>query len=334
MRQRRTRRGLLLAASAAPLLGAAAAEEVPAELAACARLLTDDAGPRGAEREERLYACRVVLLEALHRDRIPGYSYNPREDCLFWARYAARDRHIEGSRKTDFNKIAAYRLSEPFEPPLRRNGTGLYVGAHRGAEDGVHFHRHLGLRLHVFEPSRSFFRSLREAIGDVEGFTLHNYGLGAETQRMHLDVGGIETASRVVDPSSSSDAVPNGTEEVLIRAAPEAVAEVLGREGGEVELLHVNCEGCEYDVLEALRASRQLAGVEQVQIATHLLPHTLPGADWQEAVQLSLQVSSIRYCEMHRALSETHERAFGLPWVWERWTRRRPPGGDEEYDAG
>lgn len=25
---------------------------------------------------------------------------------------------------------------------------------------------------------------------------------------------------------------------------------------------------------------------------------------------------------MHRTLSQTHERAWGLPWVWERWTKR------------
>ena len=25
---------------------------------------------------------------------------------------------------------------------------------------------------------------------------------------------------------------------------------------------------------------------------------------------------------MHRTLSHTHDRAWGLPWVWERWTRR------------
>lgn len=41
-----------------------------------------------------------------------------------------------------------------------------------------------------------------------------------------------------------------------------------------------------------------------------------------EAVELSLQVSAKRYCEMHEILAQTHDRVWGLPWVWERWTLR------------
>uniref|UniRef100_A0A7S1QZ55 Methyltransferase FkbM domain-containing protein n=1 Tax=Alexandrium catenella TaxID=2925 RepID=A0A7S1QZ55_ALECA len=163
--------------------------------------------------------------------------------------------------------------------------------------------------MHLFEPSPTFFNSLSEAVGGMPGLRLHNFGLGARTRRAHLRLSG--TASRTVDPA---DGHPDETERVLIRAVAEAVPEVLAGQGS-VELLHVNCEGCEYDVVDGLRSAGLLPGVAQVQLATHLLDYPEPTASFREAVELSLQASVVRYCEMHRALSETHTRVWGLPWV-------------------
>lgn len=62
------------------------------------------------------------------------------------------------------------------------------------------------------------------------------------------------------------------------------------------ELLHVNCEGCEYDVVQGLGDTGQLARISQVQLATHLMDYEGPSADFHEAVSLSLQVSVKRPC--------------------------------------
>ncbi|CAJ1336519.1 unnamed protein product [Effrenium voratum] len=303
--------------------------EAAARLDGCAQLLLETRGARN--HEEELMSCRVPLLGSLHEDRVPGYLYNATEDCHFWASYAARDRHVEGSSVLDFSRLAAFRLSAPFEPPLRRNGTALYVGAHRLGEDGVEFQRRFGLQMHLFEPSPTYFKSLQRSLASWPGFTLHNYGLGSKTRVARLQLSG--TASRVVDPEevvdeAVSEAVseaalaggPEDTEAVWIRAAAEAIPEVLGSE--EVELLHVNCEGCEYDVVQGLAQAQQLPRIAQIQVATHLLEFRGPSSDFQEAVALSLQVSTQRYCEMHRLLARTHRRVWGLPWVWERWTRK------------
>merc|ERR1712232_1298763 len=110
------------------------------------------------------------------------------------------------------------------------------------------------------------------------------------------------------------------TEEVLVRSTEEVMRDIFPGRGSEVELLHVNCEGCEYDVIESLKETGRLASMAQVQIATHLLES--PATTFHETLHLSMQLSVHRYCEMHKALSETHERAWGLPWVWERWTRK------------
>eukprot|EP00438_Fugacium_kawagutii_P026386 Skav218564 [mRNA] locus=scaffold1408:420984:424134:- [translate_table: standard] len=95
---------------------------------------------------ERLEECAQLLLETRAGNR---HEERP-VDCHFWASYAARDRHVEGSRVLDFNRLAAYRYA-PFEPPLRHNGTALYIGAHRSGEDGLEFHRRFALQMHLFE---------------------------------------------------------------------------------------------------------------------------------------------------------------------------------------
>merc|ERR1712129_68300 len=111
-------------------------------------------------------------------------------------------------------------------------------------------------------------------------------------------------------------------ERVLVRAVAEAVPEIFAgghdrHDSGEaIELLHVNCEGCEYDVVEGLHSSGLLVRAEQVQIATHLLDRVPPTANFQEAVEMVMQLSVKRYCEMHLLLSESHVRVWGLPWVW------------------
>ena len=98
----------------------------------------------------------------------------------------------------DFMRLAAYRL-RPFEPPLEKNGTALYIGAHRSGEDGLEFQRRFALQMHLFEPSPTYFESLKSSLQGLPGFTLHNYGLGAYTRRGFLRLHG--TASRVVDSS-------------------------------------------------------------------------------------------------------------------------------------
>ena len=317
---------LLLDAAEAEALDLGAAEM---QLAPCAELLLERNG-----QSDELMACRVPLLGSLHNDQIPGYRYNVTEDCHFWASYAARDRHVEGSSILDFTRLAAFRLNSPFIPPLQQNGTALYIGAHRSGDDGLVFQRRYGLQMHLFEPSPTYFQMLKDSLAGAPGFILHNYGLGSKTRRALLRLSG--TASRIVNMTQTGADLeddleddldeggdPEGTETVWIRSAAEAIPEVLAEDRtGFVELLHVNCEGCEYDVVQGLSQTGQLFRVGQIQLATHLLEYTGPASDFQEALSLSLQISVKRYCEMHQTLSLTHDRSWGLPWVWERWTRR------------
>lgn len=287
------------------------ANDVESELLLCAHEVLM------AHNWDYLDRCRVPLLAALHWDRIPGYHYNAMEDCHFWANYGRRDRTVEFSRELDFNRHSAYRLSDPFVPPLTPNGTALYIGAHREGEDGLALRERYGLRLHVFEPSRSFFPELVAAVGNASGVTLHNYGLGARTRVAQLQLSGTGSTTMPEGRASHPEAQ---AEEVLIRSTEEVVQDLFSDGHLDVELLHVNCEGCEYEVVDGLWDISYLKHVSQIQIATHLLES--PAETLEATFERSLELSVSRYCQMHRALAATHDRIWGLPWVWERWTRK------------
>lgn len=279
----------------------------------CAHLLVNgQLGGGGSESD--FHACRRPLLSALRRNHIPGYSYNPEEDCRFWAHYGTRDRAIENSAELDFNALSAFRLSDPFWPPLKRNATMLYIGAHRNGADGLYFHSVLGLQVYAFEPSPSFFQELRKAAGNVSGVYLNNNGVGKQTRIALLRVEG-EASATLDDAVSETD----GFEQVSILSVTEALQKL---PPGRIGLLHINCEGCEYEVFQSLYATGQLSMVDQIQIATHLLQR--PANSVYEAMGASLEASIAGYCKMHSALAQTHERSWGLPWVWERWIPRRP----------
>ncbi len=76
---------------------------------------------------------------------------------------------------------------------------------------------------------------------------------------------------------------------------------------GELTLLHMNCEGCEYEVLERLIDTDLIKHVRYLQFETHR----------PKSIQSTI---AERYCSLQERLNNTHNREFGIPWAWERWT--------------
>ena len=74
--------------------------------------------------------------------------------------------------------------------------------------------------------------------------------------------------------------------------------------------MQINCEGCEYEVLERLLESpRELAVVRAIEVQFHL--------DW------GVQTDTKRYCSIESGLRAAHfELDYRHPFLWERWQRR------------
>lgn len=250
------------------------------------------------------YACRPEYMYAFATQTFTqGYRYRP-EDCELWAHISIGDRVKENS-KSAFWRLMTLRLQDL--PGVDDTWSMLYVGANQRGRDGLHFFEKYGLNVHFFEPSNLFFRNLVESVGSHPNFFFHNYALGAKTEWRQLLMD--DESSRVVPSNTYSE----NAESVLIRSVGEALNEIFP-DGipDQTTFLHINCEGCEFDVVKLMPLDK----LQYVQIATHIESVT-------DTLSDNFEYSRRRYCAMHRKLFETHRFMVGSPWVWERWERRR-----------
>jgi len=125
-------------------------------------------------------------------------------------------------------------------------GVMVYVGGYMDGLDGRHYaRRYPDLRVHFFEPSNYYFQNLVAHAPESSRYFFHNYGIGPETKTATL---GLFEDAATTDESVYKDHV--NTETVLIKSVAEAFADIqrIGLARKHIELFHINCEGCEYQV--------------------------------------------------------------------------------------
>lgn len=142
----------------------------------------------------------------------------------------------------------------------------------------------------------SFASELVKNWKNVPRSTIHTFGLGSETKAV--------TNVRVVGQStfameSSSDA--NG-ETVHIRNIQEVWKEM---GNPSIDLLHMNCEGCEWEMLETLLWSEIIHKVRILQVGTHWFAQVKNIEQW--------------YCAIEAKLETTHQKIYHQFFAWERW---------------
>merc|ERR1711971_1073608 len=90
----------------------------------------------------------------------------------------------------------------------------------------------------------------------------------------------------------------------------------------ESAVFHINCEGCEYEVIESLGQDR-LSTVSAIQISTHMVQASGRAMGAFPSFKTSVEESIFRYCKMHETLAKTHVLLYGAPWRHELWVRTR-----------
>lgn len=209
----------------------------------------------------------------------------------------------------------------PAALPPGKTTTMLYIGAFRNGTDGRHFAaQHPNLEVHIFEPSTQWFQELlRNVMEDERGresqqFFFHNYGVARRTEVRILALqGDASTAATHVSWAESAE-----SETILVKSTSEVfrAVERLGRNPRKrIELLHINCEGCEYSVLPSLNFAT-MASIVHVNIATHIISSEV------QSTSRSIGTSISEYCKLQEHMEKTHRRVAGLPFVWERWVRK------------
>ncbi|OWF46734.1 uncharacterized protein LOC110455331 [Mizuhopecten yessoensis] len=186
---------------------------------------------------------------------------------------------------------------------LTRNSIVVEIGGNLGEDASAILRKYKPNAYVLLEPIRPLYNQLMGTFKKTRNMHIYNFGLGKKLSYFHVNMEGHkgETTSTFTG-SNSGDClikVINATKFML----------KLGVGCFDVDLLTINCEGCEFDVLESLISSSLIEHFKHVQFATHpTLEH--------------LTSPVTRYCEIIQILSRTHVPSYRYGFVWESWTRR------------
>lgn len=175
--------------------------------------------------------------------------------------------------------------------PLTAKSLVFDVGAYRG--DFAHRIRTtFNCSVWAFEPVAQFAAEVRNRFRDDPRVSVFQFGLASTAGElvMHQCGDGSSTYRR---RKSSASCV----------ARMAAIADVVAKVEGDVDLAEINIEGGEYDLVPTLL--EHASKFRRLQIQFH---HFVPGAAEKRAA-------------IRAALSLTHRELWCFPFVWEAWER-------------
>ena len=226
------------------------------------------------------------------------------------------------------HNMSDYWNSEDRLKPFNMTGVSacsiIYCGANVQGFDGMQFAKvYPSCRIWFLEPVSTFFQQFihsREwnqlmASNTSHLYEAHSYGLSGSS--MMIDIGNDKInkgqALSLIDRQMNIS-MRQGYK-LVVRDVADVLFELkIFKEGnvqsnpidGQLTVLHVNCEGCEYDVLERLVDTSLIKYIRYVQFGSH------------RPVSIQSTIAE-RYCSLQEKLNKTHRMEYGLPWGWERW---------------
>jgi len=191
--------------------------------------------------------------------------------------------------------------------PLESNSLVLYVGANTNGTDGSKILQICPeCEMHIFEPVPDYNKVLEEIWNTLNeendwSATIHKYGLGNNDRTVKLSRSELlgEGTFGMTDKKNEDEPFVN----LKIREASKIIREISNN--GFVDLLHVNCEGCEWEMMENIIENNIISDIGSIQLGTHYFPE--------------IEDISSRYCNLRKQLRKTHQMVYGESWSWERW---------------
>ena len=199
----------------------------------------------------------------------------------------------------------------PMSLPLSDQGIVMYIGGNERGEDGKQLLRLFpSIQLYVYEPVPSFVQTLRQQ-SEFHSSIIKSIGLGSSNRIVYLPMSEMLGQSTFV-MASSEENTSHFSVEIHIRSAAEEILELLHQyQIHSIDLVHMNCEGCEWEFMESITQANLWRNISLFQLSTHYYPSHVPVNEFRG-----------RYCTQHMALLETHDLCFGPPFGWQRWKIR------------
>ncbi|CAF0826200.1 unnamed protein product [Rotaria sordida] len=186
------------------------------------------------------------------------------------------------------------------------NSTSLIieVGGNRG-HDTVKFIELYNASIISYEPLVPMWKDLTKQFKSNPKIEIHPYGLGNHARSLLIephDFGNAGTSIfRKLGAKNSST-----IQKIQLLDIIQVIRHIrkTRTKNGIIDMISINCEGCEFEILPALILNQMIQYFRIIQFATHT------GL---------VSESSCIYCQIEQALERTHKILYHYRKLWEGW---------------
>jgi len=176
---------------------------------------------------------------------------------------------------------------------LNENSMVFDVGAFDG-NWGHTINKKYGSNIYMFEPVKEFYDNIVKKFKNNEKIKVFNIGFAGEDRICEINL--LEYASST---QTSKDGT-RGKEQVILKNAAQFI---IDNNIDHIDLMKINIEGDEYTVLEKLIRTNVIKRIDNLQIQFH------------DFIEYAIQ----RKHNISVNLSKTHEKTWGVEFIWENW---------------
>ena len=263
-------------------------------------------------------------------------NHSPDHQLMVWAH------HYDAGNWDKWNAEKMFKL----EIKELKNSSRCHVwevGAHTEAMESRELMKaYPECEYHAYEPIPDFFATLSKHWEGTANMHTHNYGLASEDGEIRVSSSVLKGQSTYIGdgdsaincgahyaskcagcPQGHGEAWCNGqciwkegqcTESEaanftrIITANIKSFDFAVKEAGSKPTLLHMNCEGCEWDLLPQALESGFISDIPVIQVGFH------------NYGQVGLGKRVLEYCDIRQKMSQTHRLVDGaVPFAWERW---------------
>ncbi|CAF1262108.1 unnamed protein product [Adineta steineri] len=160
-----------------------------------------------------------------------------------------------------------------------------------------------------FEPLIQMSNDLKKKFETNSKIEIQPYGLGNQARTISIEPFDNEnTGTSMFRKVSNKNSTKIQTIEILnIIEVIQNIRKTKTLNNGMIDMISINCEGCEFEILPALISNNLLQYFRIIQFASHMN---------------FLNDSSCIYCQIEQTLEKTHQIIYQYTMLWEAWVMK------------
>jgi FkbM family methyltransferase len=213
------------------------------------------------------------------------------ESCLKWGRNEAFW-NVQGIRHTAFKNL------------INASSLIIEVGGNTG-QDTSEFIKLYNSSIISFEPLLTMVKDLIVKFESNPKVEIRPYGLGNRARNLSVEpFDSANTGTSIFRKLSSANS--STLQQIQILEVIGVIENIRKKrtKNGIIDMISINCEGCEFEILPALIVNNLTQYFRIIQFGSHM--------------NLLINSSCI-YCQIEQSLERTHQIIYQYTMLWEAW---------------